>query len=198
MLIGIDYAIIAAYFGITLAIGLWTARKAKRSSRGFFVAEKSLPWWVIGFTMIAASISAEQMLGEVGYGSAAGLVVSNWDLGVYPSLVLMVFVFLPLYLQRQITTIPEYLERRYGVTTRLLFAIYTVFNNAFVTLVIVLALGATAMKYFCGLDTWLAVILLVVFTGVYTLYGGMSSVAWTQTLQCLLFEQGAWWIVRAL
>src|SRR5437867_4330059 len=133
MLVKIDYFIVAVYFVITLAIGFWSARKSKDSSKGFFVAERTLPWWVVGFTMVAASISAEQMLGEVGYGFGAGLVVSNWDLGVFPSLVLMIFVFLPLYLRSGVVTIPEYLERRYQPLTRLLFAAYTVFNNACIT-----------------------------------------------------------------
>lgn len=186
----VDYAIIIIYFILTLAIGLWSARKAKGGSKEFFIAERSLPWWVVGFTMVAASISAEQMLGEVGYGFGAGLVVSNWDLGVYPSLTLMIFVFLPLYLRSGTTTIPEYLEKRYNKTTRLLFAVYTVFNNACVTLVMVLALGATAMKYFLGIPPILGTAILAVFTGIYTVYGGMSSVAWTDTFQCILLLAG--------
>jgi len=196
MLVSIDYVIIGFYFVVTLAIGFWSARKGKESSKSFFVAEKSLPWWVVGFTMVAASISAEQMLGEVGYGFGSGLVVSNWDLAVYPSLLLMIFIFLPLYLRNGITTIPEYLEKRYDKTTRLLFAGYTVFNNTCITLVMVLALGATAIKYFTKTDTYdgLPVIwgaaLLALFTGVYTVYGGMSSVAWTDTFQCILLLAG--------
>jgi len=186
----VDYAIIILYFIITLAIGFWSARKGREGSKQFFVAEKSLPWWVVGFTMVAASISAEQMLGEVGYGFGAGLVVSNWDLGVAPSLLLMIFVFLPLYLRSSTTTIPEYLEKRYNKATRLLFAGYTVFNNACVTLVMVLALGATAMKYFLGIDPLIGTVILAVFTGVYTVYGGMSSVAWTDTFQCALLLVG--------
>ncbi len=191
MLSVLDGVIIIAYFVATLLLGLWaTRRAAKQSSRGFFVAEKSLPWPMIGLTMVAASISAEQMLGEVGYSSSAGLVVSNWDLSVFPALVLMVFIFLPLYLRSGITTIPEYLEKRYNRTTRLLFAVYTVFNNACVALVMVLALGATALKYFVGLDIRWGVLLLIVMTGVYTVYGGMLAVAWTQTLQCALLLAG--------
>ena len=189
-LIPLDYALIAAYFAATLAIGVWSVRKAKKSSRSFFLAEKSLPWWVIGLTMVAASISAEQMLGEVGYARDAGLVVSNWDLGVFPALVLMIFVFLPLYLRSGVTTVPEYLERRYSKTTRLLFAIYTVLNNACITLVMVLALGATALEHFVGLDLRWGVVILIVFTGAYTVAGGMLAVAWTQTLQCALLLIG--------
>ncbi len=184
--IDVDQAVIGAYFVLTFGIGFFSARRAKRSSRGFFVAEKSLPWWVIGFTMVAASISAEQMLGEVGYARDAGIVVSNWDLGVYPSLVLMVFIFLPLYLRSGVTTIPEYLEKRYGRTTRLMFAVYTVLNNACITLVMVLALGVTALDHFLGIEPRWGAMILIAFTGVYTVYGGMLSVAWTQTLQCLL------------
>jgi len=186
-----DYAIVVAYFALTFVVGFVSARRAKKqSSRGFFVAEKSLPWWVIGFTMVAASISAEQMLGEVGYAVQGGLAISNWDLGVFPALVLMIFIFLPLYLRSGVTTIPEYLEKRYGKTTRLLFAIYTVFNNACITLVMVLALGATALHNFLGIDLRWGAIILIAFTGFYTVYGGMLSVAWTQTLQCLLLLAG--------
>ncbi|MBI4324599.1 MAG: sodium/solute symporter [Chloroflexi bacterium] len=186
----IDYLIIAAYLLATLGIGFWSARRTQGSSKDFFVAAKALPWWVVGFTMVAGSISAEQMLGEVGYGLDVGLVVSNWDLAIFPALALMVLVFLPIYLRSGITTIPEYLEKRYGRITRLLFTGYTVFNNACVTLVMVLALGATALKYFLGLNPVWGVVLLALFTGVYTVAGGMSSVAWTDTFQCLLLLAG--------
>jgi SSS family solute:Na+ symporter len=185
-----DGLIIAAYFVATLAIGFWSARRGSGAAKDFFVAEKRLPWWVVGFTMVAASISAEQMLGEVGYAADAGLAVSNWDLAVYPSLALMVLVFLPIYLRSGVTTIPEYLERRFGRRTRLLFAGYTLFNNAAVALVMVLALGATALKHFLGVPPVWGAALLVVFTGVYTVYGGMSAVAWTDTFQCLLLLVG--------
>ncbi len=186
----IDYAIIAIYFVLTLGIGFWSARKSPESSRGFFLAEKSLPWWVVGLTMVAASISAEQMLGEVAYARDAGLVVSNWDLGVFPSLALMIFVFLPLYLRAGIATIPEYLERRYDKTVRLMFAVYTVFNNAFVALVMVMALGTKALEAFLGLPPVYGALALATVTGLYTVYGGMSSVAWTDTFQCILLLAG--------
>ena len=186
----LDYAIVAIYFVLTLGIGFWSARKTGESSRDFFVAQKSLPWWVVGLTMVAASISAEQMLGEVAYARDAGLVVSNWDLGVFPSLALMIFVFLPLYLRSGITTIPEYLERRYNKTVRLVFAGYTVFNNTFVALVMVMALGVKALEAFLGLPPVYGALLLAAFTGLYTVYGGMSSVAWTDTFQCVLLLVG--------
>jgi len=186
----LDSAILAVYFILTLAIGLWSARKTGGSSKDFFVAEKSLPWWVVGFTMVAASISAEQMLGEVAYARDAGLVVSNWDLGVFPSLALMIFIFLPLYLRSGITTIPEYLERRYNKTVRLMFAGYTVFNNTLVALVMVMALGTKALEAFLGLPPVYGALLLAAFTGLYTVYGGMSSVAWTDTFQCVLLLAG--------
>jgi SSS family solute:Na+ symporter len=190
MLSRLDHIIVAAYFAATFAIGFWSARRAKASSRDFFVAAKALPWWVVGATMVASGISAEQMLGQVGYGLDVGLVVSNWDLAVFPSLALMVLVFLPVYLRSGITTIPEYLEKRYSKTTRLFFSGYTVFNNAGVTLVMVLALGATALKHFLGLPVLWGVALLALFTGVYTVAGGLTSVAWTDTFQCALLLAG--------
>lgn len=190
MLSGLDQFIVAAYFVITLGIGFWSARRSKSSSRDFFVTEQALPWWVVGFTMVAAGISAEQMLGEVGYGMDVGLVVSNWDVAVFPALALMVLVFLPVYLRSGIVTAPEYLEKRYNTGTRLLFTGYTLFNNTCVTLVMVLALGAAALKHFVGIDPLWGVLFLAAFTGVYTIAGGMSSVAWTDTFQCVLLLGG--------
>jgi solute:Na+ symporter, SSS family len=190
MLTSLDFGIVAGYIAASLAIGFWSARRSNQSSKSFFVTEKALPWWVVGLTMVAAGISAEQMLGEVGYGMDVGLVVSNWDLAVFPALVLMVLIFLPVYLRSGITTVPEYLERRYNPTTRVLFSVYTIFNNACVTLVMVLALGATALKYFMGLNPLWGVLLLALFTGLYTVVGGMSSVAWTDTFQCVLLLAG--------
>jgi SSS family solute:Na+ symporter len=190
MLNTLDYVIVGVYMVATLGIGFCASRRQPESSKGFFVTEQALPWWVVGLTMVAAGISAEQMLGEVGYGLDAGLVVSNWDLAVFPALALMVLVFLPVYLRSGITTIPEYLEKRYNPTTRLLFSGYTLFNNACVTLVMVLALGATALKYFLGLNPIWGVVLLAGFTGLYTVVGGMSSVAWTDTFQCVLLLAG--------
>lgn len=190
-LVGVDYTVIIAYFVAIAALGAWSIYRSRQaSSRGFFVAEKALPWWIVGLTMVAASISAEQMLGEVGFARDAGLVTSNWDLGVFPALALMLFVFLPLYLRNGLTTIPEYLEKRYNPATRTLFAIYTVFNNAFITLVMVLALGAKALESFMGLPLWLGVLLLIMSSGIYTVLGGMLAVAWTQTLQCALLLAG--------
>ncbi len=186
----IDYVIIACYFLATLVIGWWSTRRRTESSRGFFVAEHSLPFWMIGFTMVAASISAEQMLGEVGYGFGAGMVVSNWELGVLPALLLMVFVFLPLYLRSGVTTIPEYLEHRFGRTTRLLFAAYTIFSNACIALVMVLALGTVAGEHLLGVPPLWTALSIVAFTGLYTVYGGMSAVAWTETFQCILLLLG--------
>ena len=84
MLSALDQIILIGYLVATLAIGFWSARKAKGSSREFFVTEKALPWWVVGLTMVAAGISAEQMLGEVGYGMDVGLVVSNYLCNSYP------------------------------------------------------------------------------------------------------------------
>ncbi|MFO1497341.1 MAG: sodium/solute symporter [Verrucomicrobiota bacterium] len=190
MLSAVDIAIVIGYFAVTLALGFWSAYRAKTSSKDFFVTEKALPWWVVGLTMVAAGISAEQMLGEVGYGMDVGLVVSNWDLAVFPALALMVLFFLPVYLQSGITTIPEYLEKRYSASTRVLFTGYTIFNNTCVTLVMVLALGAAALKYFLGLPPLWGVLLLASFTGLYTVAGGMSSVAWTDTFQCILLLVG--------
>ncbi|MBN1421930.1 MAG: sodium/solute symporter [Planctomycetes bacterium] len=185
-----DGLIFFAYLAATVSIGYLAGRGEKRTARQYFLAGGSLPWYAVGLSMIATSISTEQYIGEVGFAYTAGLSVGNWELGVMPAFLILVWFLLPLYLRRRIFTIPEYLEQRFGPGTRGVFAIVTLFNYAFINLAGVIYLGGFALQKLFGLPLYPTAFALAVLTGGYSIYGGLRSVVWTDVLQGLLLLTG--------
>jgi SSS family solute:Na+ symporter len=116
--------------------------------------------------------------------------VANWEWLIFPALTLLIWVFTPLFIRHQVTTMPEFLERRYGVGARTIFAMLTVASYAVVNLALVLYSGGLALNQIFGIPLPVCVLLLAVLTGAYTVYGGLSSVVWTDVFQCVLLLLG--------
>src|SRR4030042_1135216 len=93
-------------------VGLWAARRGPRTARDYFLAGNNIPWYAIGFSLVASSISTEQFVGEVGYAYRHGLAVANWEWGVFPAMTVMILFFVPFFVRRQLSTMPEWLEHR--------------------------------------------------------------------------------------
>jgi len=136
--------------------------------------------------MIAASISVEQFLGEVGYAYRYGMAVANWEWGVIPALTVMIVLFVPYYLRHRIQTMPEFLERRFGLGCRLIFAALSVIVYTFVNLAGVLYASGLALHSIFGINLYLGVIILASAAAVYVVAGGLAAVAWTDVLQSIL------------
>jgi solute:Na+ symporter, SSS family len=109
--------------GAVLAVGFWTTQHQKTSVNDCFRGGNRLPWYAIGFSIIAAGISSEQFVGEIGYAYRWGMPVVNWEWLVFPSLTVLLWIFVPLYVRNNITTMPEYLEQRFGSQARTLYPI---------------------------------------------------------------------------
>jgi SSS family solute:Na+ symporter len=186
----LDSVAFIGYMAAVVAIGLWVSRKEKQTALDYFLAGDSLPWFAIGFSLIASSISTEQFIGEVGFAYRYGLAVSNWEWGVFPALTIMMVFFVPFYIRRRIATMPEYLEHRFGLTTRVIFAVITVLSYAFINLAGVLYSGGLALHAMFGINLWLAVAILALVTGIYTTAGGLAAVVWTDVLQAVLLLGG--------
>jgi len=185
-----DGVIFFAYLAATIAIGYYTGRGEKRSARHYFLAGSSLPWYAVGLSMVATSISTEQFIGEVGFAYTAGLSVGNWELGVMPAFLILIWILLPIYLRRQLFTIPEYLERRFGPGARTLFSAVTLLNYALINLAGVVYLGGFALHLLFGVPLYRTAIALAVITGGYAIYGGLRSVVWTDVMQGVLLLGG--------
>jgi SSS family solute:Na+ symporter len=147
----------------------------------------------VGLSIVASAISTEQFIGEVGFAYTYGMAVVNWEWLVFPALSILVFIFTPLYLRHRITTMPEFLERRFGLGSRTIFAILTVTSYAVVNLSLVLYSGGVALTSIFDVPFWTCVLALALVTGAYTVYGGLASVAWTDAFQCVLLLLGGCW-----
>lgn len=182
----LDYIVFFGYMVAVVAIGLWVARKEKATALDYFLAGDNLPWFAIGFSLVASSISTEQFVGEVGFAYRYGLAVANWEWGIFPAITIMLVFFVPFYLRKRIATMPQYLEYRFGLSSRVVFAIITVISYAFINLAGVMYSGGLALHAMFGINLWLAVAILAVVAGVYTIAGGLASVVWTDVLQAIL------------
>jgi SSS family solute:Na+ symporter len=178
------------YLLAVLAVGFVSGRKGRQSTTQFFLAGRGLPWYVIGFSLIAASISSEQFIGEVGWGYKFGMAVSNWEWLVWPAQGLLLLFFLPLFLRNRIFTVPEYLTRRFGRVVGSTFSLVCMIQYLVINLPLVLYSGGFLINRIFGLNLYLAVWLLVIIAGSYTIFGGLSSAAWVDLLNGALLIAG--------
>lgn len=193
----LDLTICVGYFVLVVAIGFLSARKERTSVQGYFRADNRLPWYVIGFSIVAAGVSSEQFVGEIGYAYKLGMPVANWEWLVWPGLSLLLWVFVPLYVRNNIATMPEYLERRFGTRSRRLYACLNIGSYVLVNFALVFYTGGFALEKMWGINRLAAVWLLALVTGAYTIYGGLTAVAWTSSLQCVLLLGGGIYVFFA-
>jgi SSS family solute:Na+ symporter len=186
----IDYAIFAAYAVMILGIGLWVSRKGEKTSEDYFLASKSLPWWAIGASLIAANISAEQFIGMSGSGFAGGLAIASYEWMAAITLLIVGKYFLPVFIEKGIYTIPEFVEKRYSTQLKTILAVFWIALYIFVNLSSVLYLGALALQTIMGIPLMTGVIGLALFAVAYSLYGGLSAVAWTDVIQVVFLVLG--------
>ena len=189
----LDYIVFAMYAIIILSVGLWVSRSKKgetKSTEDYFLASKSLPWWAIGASLIAANISAEQFIGMSGSGLAGGLAIATYEWMAALTLIVVGKFFLPIFIKKKIYTIPEFVEQRYSSQLKTILAVFWIALYIFVNLASVLYLGGLALQTILGVNLISAVIGLALFAVAYSLYGGLSAVAWTDIIQVVVLILG--------
>ena len=187
----IDIAIFFLYFLVLFTIGIKAARKKKPgSAESFFLTNRTLPWYAIGFSFIAAGISSAQLLGIIGFSYKYGMAVTNWEWLNGPSILIMVFIFVPFYIRKKIATMPQFLELRYDKKIRTLFAIITILTYVLINLPGVIFSGGFMLNKMLGINMYAGMWGLVIISGIFVIYGGMESVAWTNLFQGLLLLGG--------
>ena len=189
----LDYAIFVGYAILILGVGLWMSRDKKgyqKTAEDYFLASKSLPWWAIGASLIAANISAEQFIGMSGSGFASGLAIASYEWMAALTLIIVGKYFLPIFIEKGIYTIPEFVEKRYSTNLKTILAVFWIGLYVFVNLTTVLYLGALALETILGIPLIYGVIGLALFAAAYSLYGGLSAVAWTDVIQVIFLILG--------
>jgi SSS family solute:Na+ symporter len=189
----LDAAIVGVYAVSIFALAQWVSREKgthRKDAQDYFLAGRTLPWWAIGTSLIAANISAEQIIGMSGSGYVIGLGIASYEWMAALTLIIVGKYFLPIFLKNSIYTMPEFLERRYSPTVRTVMAIFWIGVYVFVNLTAILWLGATAVHTVTGINVETALIALGVFAGAYALYGGLKAVALTDIVQVSLLVLG--------
>ncbi len=193
----IDTIVFVAYALAIVGLGLWVSREKEgyqKNAEDYFLAGKSLPWWAIGASLIAANISAEQIIGMSGSGFAVGLAIASYEWMAAVTLIIVGKYFLPIFIKKELFTIPEFIEYRFNTTLKTILAVFWIALFVFVNLTTVMYLGARALDTIMGTgDGSLlipALIGLAFIAAAYSLYGGLSAVAWTDVLQVILLIVG--------
>ncbi len=195
----IDFIILVAYIIILVSLGMFLSRNKdgkEKSANDYFLAGNTLTWWAVGASLIAANISAEQFIGMSGTGYADGIATAAYEVMAAVTLVVIAKFLLPTMIERKIFTIPQFLRERYNDGVGLAFSILWLFLYVFVNLTSVAWLGALAIEQILGLQgvmvsvggylisiRMIIIVLLYVIAGLYSIYGGLASVAWTDVLQ---------------
>lgn len=188
-----DYVVFVAYAALILGVGLWVSRDKKghqKNAEDYFLASKSLPWWAIGASLIAANISAEQFIGMSGSGFALGIAIASYEWMAALTLLIVGKYFLPIFIEKGLYTIPEFVEKRFSTNLKTILAVFWIALYIFVNLASVLYLGGLAIETIMGVDMLYAIIGLALFAAAYSLYGGLSAVAWTDVIQVIFLVLG--------
>jgi SSS family solute:Na+ symporter len=201
MLETIDWIIIAAYGAILITIAQWVSREKSghtKNAEDYFLASHTLPWWAIGTSLIAANISAEQIIGMSGSGYAMGLAIASYEWMAAITLIIVAKYFLPIFISTKIYTMPQFLEYRYDHRVKITMALFWLGVYIFVNLTSVLWLGALALNTVTGIQPTTGLIALGLFALSYSLYGGLKAVALTDIIQVTLLVMGGLLIVDTL
>ncbi|MEI7733327.1 MAG: sodium:solute symporter [Verrucomicrobiota bacterium] len=198
---GLDWLVIACYFGILGGVAWWVIRKNKDTASDYFLAGRNLSWWIVGASIFASNIGSEHIVGLAGSGAKDGVAMAHYELHAWCLLVLA-WVFVPFYARSLVFTMPEFLERRFCTKSRYVLSIVSLITFVvskiavgifaggvvFATLLpeLKLNLGGAVLDSF-----WIGSFLVIILTGLYTTLGGMRAVAYNDAVQVVILIGGS-------
>jgi len=193
----IDWVVIALYFIVVMGIAVWVIRQRQKSSADYFLAGRHVGWFVIGASLFASNIGSEHLVGLAGAGADSGVAMAHYELHAWCLLVLG-WVLVPFYSRSAVFTMPEFLERRYSPAARWFLSLVSLVAYIFTKVSVALFAGGIVFKTLFPADLlpwmsnfWLGAILVVVFTGIYTVLGGLKAVVYTDAMQTVVLIVGS-------
>src|SRR5213596_3990281 len=186
-----DLVFIAAYFLILAGIGYWAARREKQVSSDYFLAARDVGWFAVGASLFASNIGSEHLVGLAGSGSTTGLAVGHFEWLACLILLLLGWLFVPYYLKSGVYTMPEFLEKRYNSAARTYFTWVSVIGYVLTKISVTLYAGGVVIRAVTGWNFYTAAIVLIVVTGLYTIFGGLRAVVYTEVLQAIVLILGS-------
>lgn len=197
----IDWLIIAGYFVIILGLAWWVIRQKSDTPTDYFLAGRHLGWLIVGASVFASNIGSEHLVGLAGSGATDGVAMAHYELHAWCLLVLG-WVMVPFYLRSKVFTMPEFLERRFSPAARTLLSAISLVAYVLTKIAVGIFAGGVVFSVlmpelnFLGMNSfWLGSILVIVFTGIYTILGGLRAVAYTEALQTLILVLGSFLVL---
>jgi solute:Na+ symporter, SSS family len=193
----LDWIVIGAYFALIAGIVVWVSKKQKNTSDGYFLAGRELGWFVIGASIFASNIGSEHLVGLAASGATDGVAMAHYELHAWCLLVLG-WVMVPFYMRSKVSTMPEFLEKRFSPTARTVLSGISLVAYILTKIAVGIFAGGVVFSVllpelnFMGLDSfWVGSFLVVVITGLYTIIGGMTAVAYTEAVQTIVLVVGS-------
>ncbi len=182
----LDFVIVAVYLVVLLVIGYIASFKQKKKNETLFLASHSLNWYNIGFNMWGTNVGPSSLLAFASIGYATGIVAGNFEWYAFVFLLLLAMVFAPRYIASKVSTMPEYMGKRYGDSTRNILAWYALIKIMVTWLSLGLFSGGVLVRQILGIPMWQSVTVLVLFAGVFTFAGGLKAIAKVNVFQMIL------------
>jgi SSS family solute:Na+ symporter len=194
----IDLAVIGGYFLLIIYIAFRAVRKGRRagqasfeSAEEYFLGGRNLGWFVIGASLFASNIGSEHLVGLAGQGASGDFVAAQFEMLASLILLLLGWLFVPFYLKSGVFTMPEFLQKRYGKAARNYLSWVSIAAYVLTKISVTIAAGGIVFTALLGIDFWTGAILIVAFTGLYTVLGGLKAVVYTDMIQMFILIGGA-------
>jgi solute:Na+ symporter, SSS family len=194
LLSGIDWLVIALYFLLIFGGAIYATlreRRGRETSADYFLAGRNTGWFIIGASLFASNIGSEHLVGLAGTGAASGVAVAQFEILASFILLLLGWVFAAFYLRSGVYTMPEFLERRYSSGARWYLAVISIVGYVLTKISVTIAAGGIVFEALMGIDFWTGALIVVVVTGIYTIFGGLRAVLITDMLQMFVLIGGA-------
>ncbi len=190
-----DNIIILLYFVVVIAIGFYFSRREKTTAEDYFLANRNMGWLVIGFSIFATNISSEHLVGLASSGAERGIAVGHFEWLAIIFVIMLGWVFAPIFLKSKINTIPELIGQKFGNSARKIFSGISIFTYIFTKIGITLLAGGILLQEILGWNFVTSTVILLLITGIYTIIGGLRSVMYTQIFQAVLFLLGGFLVL---
>jgi SSS family solute:Na+ symporter len=194
LLEGPDWVVIGVYFALVFGVAVWATirhRRNKGTSADYFLAGRDAGWFLVGGSLFASNIGSEHLVGLAGTGAASGVAVAQFEILASLILLLLGWIFVPFYLSSGVFTMPEFLERRYSAGARWYLAVISIIGYVLTKISVTIAAGGIVFEALMGIDFWTGALVVVVATGIYTVFGGLRAVLYTDLLQMFVLIGGS-------
>jgi SSS family solute:Na+ symporter len=186
----LDLVIFFASLAVVMAVGLWASRH-ERDTRDFFLASGNVKWWQIAGSIFGSNVSSHHLVGMTGVGLAIGFAQANFEFGAIAGLMVLSFLFLPIYRRLKIFTLSQFLEKRFDGRSQAVYSLVSIFTLVAFEMVATLYIGSGSLGVLFGVDYRWGILIVCLVTGAYTISGGLKAVIWTDVIQSVLLIVGA-------